>query len=303
MNQRSITIGTRGSKLAIAQAQEVISALRLNFPNRVFQIKTIQTKGDKSPHAEPTEIGSIGFFVKEIEEALLYNQCDIAVHSLKDMPLSQPAGLIVAAVTERVDPFDVLISRQGEQLPDLAPKARVGTCSARRAAQILNIRSDLLIVPMRGNIETRLRKLREEECEAIVIAAAGLQRLGMRDLKAQRLIPPTFLPSPGQGALALEVRKADEESIGMARTLNHQPTYTCVTAERVFLQGLGGGCRTAVGAYAELANSKILVLVGCLLSYDGRQALRGETEGPAANPAGIGMRLARDIIAQQEGPA
>jgi hydroxymethylbilane synthase len=298
MSYRTITIATRGSRLAISQAQEVISALRVAFPEREFRIETIRTLGDISSRSAINEFESVGIFVKEIEEALLQKRCDIAVHSLKDMPLSQPAHLTIAAITERADPFDLLLSRDGGQLPDLPGGSRIGTSSARRTAQILSIRPDLCIVPLRGNVDTRLRKMKEGTCDAIVVAAAGLQRLRIKDMRAHRLAPPLFLPCPGQGSLSLEVREDDGEVIDMAHSLHHATTCVCITAERAFLKALGGGCRTPVGAYAELEDKDTIVLTGCVTSPGGGHTLRGETEGPAAAPSDTGSRLAKELIAR-----
>ncbi|MEJ2745125.1 MAG: hydroxymethylbilane synthase, partial [bacterium] len=199
MNTRVITIGTRGSKLAIAQAQEVISALRVNHPRVEFQIKPIRTSGDSLKGALPSGPDLKGLFVKEIEEELLQGCCDLAVHSMKDLPAEQPPGLVIAAATRRADPFDALISPDGLEFYDLKPEAKVGTSSPRRAAQLLNVRPDLRIAPIRGNVDTRLRKLRERLFDAIVVAVAGLQRLKATGVVIQRLTPPAFIPSPGQG--------------------------------------------------------------------------------------------------------
>jgi len=295
MERRVITIGTRGSKLALAQAQEVISALRLNHPLAEFQIKPIRTAGDR--HAARVQ-GATGIFVREIEEELLRGGCDLAVHSMKDLPAEQPAGLIIAAATRRADPFDALISPDGEELYDLKAGARVGTSSPRRAAQVLNIRPDLRIVPMSGNVDTRLGKLREGSCEAIILAAAGLQRLGMIGVETQRLTPPAFIPAPGQGCLAIEVRDGDSDALRIARSIDHPQSHAAVAAEKSVLKALGGGCTIPIGAYAEPIGEDRLRLLACVLSPDGRQAVRGDMEGNMQEPLELGITLSRELIAR-----
>jgi hydroxymethylbilane synthase len=295
METRVITIGTRGSRLALAQAQEAISALRLNYPNIEFQIKPIRTAGDR--HAARGK-GATGIFVKEIEEELLRGGCDLAVHSMKDLPTEHPAGLIIAAAPRRADPFDAFISPEGEDLYDLETGARVGTSSPRRAAQVLNIRPDLRVVPMSGNVDTRLRKLREGSCEAIILAAAGLQRLGMLGIKTQRLTPPAFIPAPGQGCLAIEVRDGDSDALRIARSIDHPQSHAATAAEKSILKELGGGCHIPIGAYAEPIGEDRLRLLACVLSPDGRQAVRGGMEGSILNPEELGVNLATELIAQ-----
>lgn len=295
MKTRVITIGTRGSTLALAQAQEVISALRVNYPDIEFQIKPIRTAGDR--HAALGK-GATGIFVREIEEELLRGGCDLAVHSMKDLPTEHPTGLTIAAATRRADPFDALISPEGEDLYDLETGARVGTSSPRRAAQVLNIRPDLRIVPMSGNVDTRLRKLREGSCEAIILAAAGLQRLGMLGIETQRLTPPAFIPAPGQGCLAIEVRDGDSDALRIARSIDHPQSHAATDAEKTLLKELGGGCHIPIGAYAEPIGEDRLRLLACVLSPDGRQAVRGEREGSMREPVELGITLARELIAR-----
>ncbi len=293
MKTRAITIGTRGSRLALAQAREVVSALRTAWPGREFAVKAIRTAGDA--HARPPAPGaaSRGAFVKEIEEELLRGGCDIAVHSMKDLPTALPPGLAVAAVPKRADPFDLLVTLDGEEISGLPPGARIGTSSARRAALLLNLRPDLEITPIRGNVETRLRRLREGACEGVVLAAAGLARLGLGGFPVQRLVPPAFLPAPGQGCLALETREDDAEAARLARAMDHALSHAAARAERAFLAALGGGCALPVGAYAEQgAAPGTLILRGCVLSPDGREAARGEAAGEIARPEELGGRLA-----------
>jgi len=297
MAQYTVTIGTRGSRLALAQAQEVISALRTAWPKREFQVRPIRTAGDGLPSPPAPGPGTKGLFVKEIEEELLRGGCDIAVHSMKDLPTELPPGLRIAAVPRRADPFDVLVSRNGEELSELPPGARVGTSSPRRAALILNLRPDLRVVPIHGNVDTRLRKLREGMCDALVIAAAGLARLGLGGFPVQRLTPPGFIPAPGQGCLALEIREGDGDAGEMVRALDHAASHTAARAERALLAALGGGCAVPIGAYAEHgAAPGTLILRACVLSADGRAAARGEATGDAARPEELGESLARELI-------
>ena len=297
MDKRTVTIGTRGSKLALAQAQETISALRTACPEREFQIRPIRTTGDGLPSPPAPGPGTKGLFVKEIEEELLRGGCDIAVHCMKDLPTELPPGLRIAAVPRRADPFDVLVSRNGEELSELPPGARVGTSSPRRAALILNARPDLRVVPLHGNVDTRLRKLREGMCDAIVIAAAGLARLGLGGFPMQRLTPPGFIPAPGQGCLALEVREGDGDTGEMVRALDHAASHAAGRAERALLAALGVGCAVPVGAYAEHgAAPGTLILRACALSADEREAARGEATGDARRPEELGERLARELI-------
>lgn len=296
LEPRAIVIGTRGSRLALAQAREVVSALRTAWPERAFGVVSIRTAGDALP--SPPAPGSFakGLFVKEIEAALLRGACDIAVHSLKDLPTEQPEGIEVAAVPLRLDPYDVLVSGAGEELHRLAPGARVGTSSPRRAALVLNARPDLCVVPLHGNVDTRLRKLRGGRCDALVLASAGLARLGLGGFPVQRLLPPAFIPAPGQGCLGLQVRYGDVEAKRIVGAIDHAPSHAAARAERAFLAALGGGCALPVGAFAEPPPGRgTLLLRGCILSPDGARASRGEAEGDAARPEELGRRLAREL--------
>jgi hydroxymethylbilane synthase len=296
MKTRTITIGTRGSKLAMAQAEEVISALRVNHPHTEFQIKQIRTRGDSLKGALPSGPGVKGLFVKEIEEELLRGGCDLAVHSMKDLPTEQPPGLVIAAATRRADPFDALVSPDGVEFYDLKTGACVGTSSPRRAAQLLNVRPDISIVPMRGNLDTRLRKLREGICDAIVVAVAGLQRLRAAGVAIHRLTPPAFVPAPGQGCLAIEIRAGDRKARRIARSINHPQSHAAVAAEKSLLKELGGGCQVPIGAYAEPIGEGRLRLLACVLSPEGRQAVRGEMEGAIKEAVELGAALAHKLI-------
>ena len=299
MSVMTITIGTRGSRLALAQAQEVVSALRVAWPEREFRVTPIRTGGNGLSAPPVPGASARGLFVKEIEEELLRGGCDIAVHSLKDLPTAQPPRLAVASVPKRADPFDVLVSREGEELSGLRPGARVGTSSPRRAAMVLNLRPDLRVVSIHGNVETRLRKLREGACDALVLAAAGLARLGVGGFPVHRLLPPSFIPAPGQGCLGLEIREDDADARALVTALDHAASHAAARAERAFLAALGGGCAVPVGAFAEPGREAgTLLLRGCVLSPDGREAVRGEATGETARPEELGQRLTRELAAR-----
>jgi hydroxymethylbilane synthase len=257
---------------------------------------TLRVAADDAPHEPLARLSEQGFFVKEIEEALLRHECDIAVHSLKDLPGAQPAELRIAAVTERLSPFDAFISREGEELFDLEPGARVGTSSPRRTAQLLHLKPDLRIVPLRGNVDTRLAKLRRGDYDAIVLATAGLHRAGLKGFITHELTPPSFLPAPGQGCLALETRSTDEEAVRLASVLNHTPSERCVAAERTLHTSLGAGCHAPVGAYAHLPTEDRIVLQGSVFSADGTKIIAGTRDAHAGQAVECGTVLARELL-------
>ena len=295
---QTILIGTRGSALALAQAEGVARQLR-DLGARV-ELRIIKTTGDRvqGPPEMPAEKG---VFVKEIEAALLAGEVRLAVHSLKDLPTDLKPGLLIAAVPLRADPRDALISR-GQRLADLPRGARVGTSSPRRRAQLLRVRPDLEMLPVRGNVDTRLRKLAAGDYDAIVLAAAGLERLGLGDRIVERLACEVCLPAPGQGALAVEARAGDEEAIGLARRIEDAASRACVEAERALLAGLGGGCRVPIGALAE-AEGAALRLRGVVASPDGARAVFGEKVGERERPQELGRLLAEDLAAQLDDAA
>ncbi len=290
---RAVILGTRGSQLALSQTRWVVERLKEQWPETEFTIRTLTTSGDRG--ADPRERG---IFVKEIERALLEGEIDIAVHSLKDLPTQTPKGLKVASVPKRVDPRDALVGRNAARRLDQLPKgARVGTSSVRRKAQLLAYRPDLEIVPIRGNVDTRLKLLGSGEVDAIVVAAAGLLRLDLRNRIDEFLDPEIVLPAPGQGALALEVRLGDDLAEELAYSLNHRETQLRVTAERAFLARLGAGCLAPAGALAYLEDGE-LRLEGVVASPDGSELLRGEIAGPPEEAAELGEELAADILEQ-----
>ena len=299
---RPLVIGTRGSQLALWQANHVAERLRAAFAGLSVRLETIKTTGDRILDVPLAAIGGKSLFVKEIEEALLEGRVDLAVHSMKDVPVDLPPGLIIAAVTKREDPSDVLISRTGARLKDLPSGARVGTSSLRRQAQLLHCRPDLAVVGLRGNLDTRIRKLDSEGLDAIVVAAAGVKRLGWMDRISEFLSPDVCLPAIGQGALGIEMRELRAESREpsiprIVGVLDHPDTHTAVRAERAFLRRLGGGCQVPFAAHAEVAEAH-LVLRGLVATPDGRRLVRGERGGTADECEAVGTALAEDLLAR-----
>ena len=294
-NGRTLRIGTRGSNLAKWQAEWVANELRQL--GREVRLVEIATQGDVDRSRPVGEIGTRGVFTKEIQRALLANKVDIGVHSLKDLPTTPVEGLVLAAVPPREQPFDALISRTGESLPQLSPGARVGTGSLRRKAQLLWLRPELAITEIRGNIETRLRKLDAGEFEAILLAAAGLRRLGLSERITHTLPVEQMLPAVGQGALGIECRSTDPEVIDCLRSLEDVDARAAVTAERVLLEHLEGGCMAPIGAFARRDND-VLRLAAVVLSPDGRQRLHCEEVAAMAEAEELGRRAAQSLLAQ-----
>jgi len=284
-------IGSRGSALALWQARW--TAARLESLGHSCRIEIIRTTGDKITDVALSKVGTKGLFTKELEEALLAGAIDLAVHSLKDMPTDLPAGLTIAAVPEREDPRDAVV---GRRIEELAPGARVGTSSLRRAAQLHAARPDLVIEPVRGNVDTRLRKLDEGQYDALVLAAAGLKRLGQEGRIAEWIAPERMCPAPGQGALAVETRNAPDDAWELCHQLEHAPTRAAVEAERALLRGLGGGCQVPIGAYAIVTGDH-LHLRAVVASPDGACLLTRESTGPAAEAQHIGSELASKLLA------
>jgi hydroxymethylbilane synthase len=297
MKRQTLIVGTRGSALAQTQTALVEAALRRVAPNVVIEVRVIRTQGDARLDRPVTQIGGKGVFVREIENALLARVIDLAVHSLKDLPVEQPPGLVVAAIPPREDPRDVLVSRDGRRLSELPAGARVGTGSQRRAVQLRTMRPDLEVHDLRGNVDTRLRKLDAGQYDAIVLAAAGLSRLGRLDRVVEFFDPEVMTPAPGQGALAVECRAADETTQSLLLPVHDPQTWAAVTAERAFLSGLGGGCSAPIAAYAE-ARSATLRLQGLVASLDGRQVVRVSGDGSVEQPEQLGYRLAEEALAQ-----
>lgn len=287
-----IVVGSRGSKLALVQAESVAAMIRELAPHREVSISKIVTKGDRS-RAQLDHMGGMGVFVKELEEALLNGSIDVAVHSLKDVPTQIPQGLGLAAATERLDPRDVLVSRWGK-LSELPPGAKIGTGSLRRAVQVLIHRPDLEVCSIRGNVDTRLRKVSTGEIDGVILAAAAMERLGWHDKISEYLPLEHFLPAVGQGALVIETRLDDAEVTRLAARLNHLPTWQSVTAERAFLSALGGGCRAPIAALG-IVSGTTLRLEGMVASVGERRMLRSSVEGNASSPEAIGVQLAQKL--------
>jgi hydroxymethylbilane synthase len=290
-----VRIGTRGSKLALWQAQWVKSHLEDHHAGLKVELTVIKTKGDKILDVPLAKVGGKGLFVKEIEEALIARRIDLAVHSMKDMPAEIPDGLCIGAVPERESPMDALVSREGQSLSDLPPGARIGTSSLRRASQLRRVRPDLEIVPLRGNLDTRLRKLDEGQMAAIVLAAAGIRRLGLDQRITQLLEPAVMLPAVGQGALCVETRRDDPAIAQIVAPLENPVTRSAVTAERAFLHRLEGGCQVPIAGHATLENDQ-LALTGLVSDLTGNTVFRATQEGPAAQAAEIGKNLAEKLL-------
>jgi len=293
----TVTIGTRGSKLALWQANWVKDRLENRHPETRVALKVIKTKGDIILDVPLAKVGGKGLFVKEIEEALLDGRIDIAVHSMKDMPAHIPAGLCIGAVPERETPVDVLIARAGLRLQDMGPAPTIGTSSLRRAAQLRHIRPDVQIVPLRGNLDTRLRKLAEENLDAIVLAAAGVKRLGLAERITEYLLPEVMLPAVGQGALCVETRVDDPVITPLVSPLNHATTRWAVMAERAFLARLEGGCQVPIAGHATLTGEH-LRMTGLVADLQGTFFVSETLEGPAENAEAIGLELADKLLAQ-----
>ena len=294
---RVVRIGTRGSRLAVTQAQWVAGALEACWPGVRFELVTIVTSGDRLPGSLAAS-GGKGLFIKEIEEALLAERVDCAVHSMKDLPVTIAPGLAVSAVPARVDARDVLVGPGGcRGIADLPSGARVGTSSLRRRAQLLAARPDLSILELRGNVDTRLRKRAEGAYDGVVVAAAGLLRLGLGVAGGTCLDPGEFVPAVGQGALALESREGDGAICRMLAALNDGAAERAVAAERAFLRILGGDCATPIAAYARLDGDGVR-LTGLVASTDGATILRGTASGPGDRADEVGSALASQLRAR-----
>jgi hydroxymethylbilane synthase len=302
VSARTFIVGTRGSRLALRQTEITLEALRGAHPGYRFETRTIQTSGDRSS-ASLTEIGGRGVFVIEIERALLAGQIDIAVHSLKDLPSEETGGLTIAAVLPREDPRDALVSRGGARLAELPAGAKVATGSPRRAVQVQAARPDVTVSDIRGNVDTRMRKVEVGEYDAVVLAAAGLKRLGWLERASQLFEPEEMLPAVGQGAVAVQVRSDDGETLVAVAALDDPGTRAAVTAERAFERRLGGGCAAAIGGYATLSASgpspeRTPLLLRGLVGQAGGRILRGEMKGVASEAEMLGVRLAEYLIGQ-----
>jgi len=294
-----VRIGTRKSALALWQANWVQSELLKHFPSLSIQLVTITTKGDKILDVPLADVGGKGLFVKEIEEALLEGRIDLAVHSMKDMPADLPQGLCIGPIPARENPADVLIARRDTRFAQLALSARIGTSSLRRAAQLHCARPDIEIVALRGNVDTRLRKLDDptEKLDAIVLAAAGIRRLGLTHRVTEQLEEAVMLPAAGQGALCIEIRQDDRAIAEKLDVLNHPPTRLAVLGERSFLHRLEGSCQVPIAAHGTITGDR-LNLEGLVADIDGRTVYRDRHNGPALTAEVVGRELAERLLAR-----
>jgi hydroxymethylbilane synthase len=298
--RRRLVVGTRGSRLALLQTQLVIEALRAQHPEIDCEVREVRTEGDQRPDTSLAAIGGQGVFVKEIEAALLRGDIDLAVHSLKDVPPELGAGLTLAAVPARGDPRDALVTRDGTPLEALPPGARIGTGSARRAVQLRALRPDVETADIRGNVDTRLRKIDEGQYDGVVLAVAALDRLGMAERAAQVFEPNVMLPAVGQGALVVEGRSDDGGLLELLRSIEDAGSRLAVDAERAFLGRLGSGCTLPVGALAAIEGDAVRIR-GMLADEVGERIVRDELSGPASEAVTLGARVAEQLLWRIDG--
>jgi len=294
LTKKPIRIATRGSMLALQQSGIIKTALEKLWPETRFELQIIKTTGDKITGVPLAKVGGKGLFVKEIEDALLDRSADLAVHSMKDVPAVLPAGLEIVAVPQREDPRDAMIIREGKTIGDLCKGAVIGTSSLRRGAQIRAMRPDFEVRDLRGNLDTRLRKLDEGQFDAIILAAAGLKRMGWQERITVYMDPAEFIPAIGQGALAIEARLDDHEVRGFLAPLDHSETAVAVSAERSLLKELEGGCQVPIGGHARIAG-KIVELSGIVASLDGTQLFRAVRTAPIHDAMALGKRVAAEL--------
>lgn len=297
MTKRHVVIATRESPLALAQTELIKQQLLTLHPHLTVELLGITTQADKRLEIDLIEIGGKGLFVKELEEALYDGRADIAVHSMKDVPMDLPPGLILPVMTKREEPRDVFVSNRYASLAQMPRSAVVGTSSLRRQTQLLAIRPDLTYQSLRGNINTRLRRLDEGDYDAIILAAAGLKRMQFGNRISSYLSTAEVLPSAGQGALGIECRNDAEAIIQLITPLNDTATNVCVSAERAMCRRIGGGCKVPVAAYAELHHGR-LHLRGLVANRDGKRILRSQLEGDAKQADSIGTRVAEELLQQ-----
>ena len=295
-----IRIGTRGSKLALTQSEWIKERLEKQHSGICVELVKIKTTGDKILDVPLSKVGGKGLFVKEIEEALLESRVDVAVHSMKDVPAELPERLMLSTFPRREDPSDALISTEHQSLDQLPKRARVGTSSLRRGAQLLHLRPDLTIVSLRGNVDTRLGKLKSGDLQAIILAAAGLNRLGLSHVITQTIPFHQLLPAVGQGALGLEVRRGDQKTIDLLDFLNHEDTRTAVAAERAFLKTLEGGCQVPMAGFARIKGST-LSFEGLVAELDGSKIFKETETGTRDQAEQMGIRVANKLLASGGG--
>ena len=295
MKAQKIVIGSRGSQLALWQANWVKSELERLHSNVDINIRVITTSGDKIQDVPLSKIGGKGLFVKEIEEALLANEIDLAIHSMKDVPIDLPTELGISVITKRENPLDALISKNGEKLSDLPQGATIGTSSLRRSSQLLKYRDDFKIHPLRGNVDTRLRKVEEGKYDAILLASAGLNRLGLANRITEEISHDILLPAMGQGALGIETRLGDSKTYNFISSLNHEQTNYEVNTERALVGKLDGGCQVPIGAYAKTEDD-LITLKGLVASLDGKIIHKSEIVGPIDDAINIGQDLGEELL-------
>jgi len=295
MQKDKIVIGTRGSPLALWQANWVKSLLVERHDRLAVEIRIIKTSGDKIQDVPLNKIGGKGLFVKEIEEAMLRREVDIAVHSMKDVPMKLPFGLAISVITERESPFDALVSNTWNSLAEIPEGGRIGTGSLRRMSQLKHHRPDLELVPLRGNVGTRLEKMEREGLDGVILAAAGLNRMGMQDRITEIIDPEVLLPAMGQGAVGIEARVYDHQVQELILQLDHEETHFTVEAERAFVDVLEGGCQVPIGAYATLDDG-VLTVRGRVASLDGSVLHKWDRQGPPKDARKLGRELGHDIL-------
>lgn len=292
---KEIIVGSRDSALAMWQTNWVVDTLRKLNPDYTFRIVSMKTQGDKILDVALAKIGDKGLFTKELEVAMLNREIDLAVHSMKDLPTMLPEGLTIGAMCKRVDPRDVVISRNGIPLAQLPQGALIGTSSLRRCAQLLNYRPDLQLEPLRGNLNTRMAKLERNNLDAIILAAAGVERLGWGDRITERISTDVCLPAVGQGSIGIEIREGDQEVFNVLQTINHAPSRAAITAERALLKKLEGGCQIPIGALGTVDGDQ-LTLKGVVAGLDGQEVIRDQISGPVNEAAALGEKLADRLV-------
>jgi hydroxymethylbilane synthase len=297
MISKELRIGTRGSQLALFQANWVKEKLVQAHPHLKVTLIKIKTTGDKIQDAPLAKIGGKGLFVKEIEEALIQKRIDLAVHSIKDVPTELPEGLYLSVIMKREDPRDVFISKDGIRLKDLPQGAKIGTSSLRRQAQLLHFRGDFVMIPLRGNLDTRLKKLKTLNLDGIILALAGVRRLGLEERVTEVIPTEISLPAIGQGALGIETRKGDGEVEETTRFLNDPDSSIAISAERAFLKRLGGGCQVPIAAFGRIEDST-LKIDGMVGTIDGKRLVRHHVEGPVEETESLGIQLAEVLLSK-----
>ena len=293
----TLKIGSRGSKLARIQSQQVATLLEEAQPGLKVEIEILSTTGDRNLDQPLVEIGGKGLFTLELENALRDGSIDLAVHSLKDLPTDPQDDLVIAATPKRATPNDALVCFKWPSLDALPAGAKVGTSSLRRKAQLLAVHAELDLVDLRGNVDTRINKVRSGELDAAILACAGLERIGQTDVIAEVLEPNTMLPAAGQGALGVQARTDDDEILKLIALLNHEDTYYETTAERTALAALGGGCQVPIGALARVDAGRMR-LEACVCSLDGRTIYRANATADVSDAEALGARVAEDLITQ-----